>query len=74
MIGYRPDTSLLEGAGVSIDPESAIPVHDAESMETNIKGLFVAGSIAAGKFNNSIFIENGRLHGRRIIAGISKTN
>ena len=74
MIGYRPDISLLEGAGVSIDPESAIPVHDAESMETNIKGLFVAGSIAAGKFNNNIFIENGRLHGRRIIAGISKNN
>jgi len=43
-------------------------------METNVKGLFVAGSIAAGRFNNKIFIENGKLHGRRIISAISKNH
>ena len=72
MIGYRPDTVLLEQAGVRIDPESLAPFHDLETMETNIQGLYVAGSIAAGKFNNKIFIENGRLHGSTIVDHIRR--
>lgn len=72
MIGYRPETSLVEQAGVRIDPESLAPVHNPETMETNVSGLYVAGSIAAGRFNNKIFIENGKLHGSKIVAHISK--
>lgn len=72
MIGYRPDNRLLEQAGVRIDPETLAPVHSGDTMETTIAGLFVAGSIAAGKFNNKIFIENGRLHGAQIIQAIKK--
>jgi len=74
MIGYRPDTTLLGQAGVVIDGVSVAPVHDPETMETNVKGLFVAGSIAAGRFNNKIFIENGKLHGQRIVARIAKSD
>ncbi|MEX0602798.1 MAG: NAD(P)-binding domain-containing protein, partial [Bacteroidota bacterium] len=73
MIGYRPLTGILEKAGVSIDPGSLAPVHNGKTMETNVPGLYVAGSIAAGKFNNTIFIENGRLHGGTIVASILKT-
>ena len=72
MIGYSPATALLERAGVRIDPETAIPEHDPASFETNVPGLYVAGSIAAGKFNNRIFIENGRLHGAVISGAIRK--
>ncbi|MEX2090064.1 MAG: NAD(P)-binding domain-containing protein, partial [Bacteroidota bacterium] len=72
MIGYRPDNRLLEEAGVRIDAETLAPLHSRETMETNVKGLFVAGSIAAGKFNNKIFIENGRLHGEQIMRAIEK--
>lgn len=72
MIGYRPDNHLLEQVGVRIDPETLAPLHDSESMETNVMGLFVAGSIAAGKLNNKIFIENGRLHGKQIMEAIEK--
>ena len=72
MIGYRPDNRLLENLGVTIDSSTLAPVHDAETMETNVKGVYVAGSIAAGKFNNKIFIENGRLHGAHIIDSIVK--
>jgi thioredoxin reductase (NADPH) len=70
MIGYRPDNSLLRKAGVDFDAESLAPLHDAETMQTNVHGLFVAGSIAAGKYNNKIFIENGRLHGVQIVRHI----
>jgi len=71
MIGYCPDTTLLRKAGVQIDPETQAPVHDPARMETNVRGLFVAGSIAAGKFNNKIFIENGRMHGALIVRAIA---
>ncbi len=70
MIGYRPNNALLHMAGVEIEAESLAPVHDPETMQTNVRGLFVAGSIAAGKYNNKIFIENGRLHGAHIVRHI----
>lgn len=72
MIGYRPQTTLLEQAGVQIDPETLAPVHDPSTMETNVPGLYVAGSLAAGKYNNKIFIENGRLHGAIVVSAILK--
>ena len=73
MIGYRPDNRLLEQVGVEIDKESLAPLHDPDTMETNVGGVFVAGSISAGRFNNKIFIENGRAHGRLIVAALTKT-
>ncbi|HEY6951115.1 MAG TPA: YpdA family putative bacillithiol disulfide reductase [Bacteroidota bacterium] len=72
MIGYRPDNRMLEKAGVDIDPVSLAPSHDPATMETNVKGIYLAGSIAAGKLNNKIFIENGRLHGALIVESICK--
>jgi thioredoxin reductase (NADPH) len=72
MIGYRPDNRLMEGLGVSIDSISLAPSYNPATMETNIGGAYVAGSIAAGRFNNKIFIENGRLHGALIVRSISK--
>ena len=73
MIGYRPDNRLLEQVGVEIDKESLAPLHDPDTMETNVGGVFVTGSISAGKFNNKIFIENGRAHGKLIVAALTKT-
>ena len=72
MIGYCPDVSMLASIGVRIDRASAAPVYDSKTMETNIPGLYVAGSIAAGKFNNKIFIENGREHGGLIVRSITQ--
>lgn len=67
LIGYRPDTSLLESAGVAVDA-AAIPQHDPATMETNVSGVFIAGVLAAGALPGKIFIENGRDHGPRIAA------
>jgi len=66
MIGYLPDTTLLKQLGVEIRDSSLAPIHDASTMQTNIAGVYVAGSVAAGKHSNKIFIENGRMHGRSI--------
>ena len=70
MTGYQPETALLGGAGVPMDSESGIPLHHAESLETNQPGLYIAGVIASGFDANKIFIENGRDHGKQIIANI----
>ena len=52
--------------GVEIDEETGRPHFDAETMETNVENLFIAGVIAAGNNPNENFIENGRFHGELI--------
>lgn len=71
LTGYRPDYAFLHSLGIELDPDSMAPNHSSLSFETNIKGIFVAGSVVAGKNNNQIFIENGRLHGTKIITAIA---
>ncbi|MDQ0225073.1 YpdA family putative bacillithiol disulfide reductase [Metabacillus niabensis] len=66
MTGYHPDHQFLKAMGVEIDSETGRPIFDPETMETNIKGIFIAGVIAAGNNANEIFIENGRFHGQLI--------
>lgn len=73
LTGYRPDHTLLGRLGVTIDPETGVPRHDPETMETDVPGLFLAGVIAAGYDANKIFIENGRFHGERIVARIGRS-
>jgi len=41
-----------------------------DSLETNVKGLYVAGVVVGGKNTGDIFIENGRFHGRQIISAM----
>jgi len=66
MTGYHPDHSFIKAMGVEIEEETGRPYVTPETMETNVKGLFIAGVIAAGNNANEIFIENGRFHGECI--------
>jgi thioredoxin reductase (NADPH) len=70
LIGYHPDTQHLKRFGIEIIPETLAPRHDERTFETNVKGLYVAGSVVAGKNNNKVFVENGRLHGGVIVKSI----
>ena len=70
LIGYRPDVTFLQRLGIHVDPESLVPAHNPETMETNVPNLFVAGGMVGGKYNNKVFIENGREHGKRILGAI----
>lgn len=69
LIGYRPNTSMLEAVGVDVDAD-AVPSHDPATFETNVPNLFIAGVLAAGAHPSKIFIENGREHGPAIIAAL----
>lgn len=73
MTGFRPDYAFLASLGVSIDDRTGAPVHDPETMETDVPGLYLAGVIAAGRDGNRIFIENGRTHGPRVVEHVRRT-
>jgi thioredoxin reductase (NADPH) len=70
LTGYHPDPTLLEHAGVRVDPASYVPEHDPDTLETNVPGLYLAGAVVAGKNTNRLFIENGRFHGDTIVAAV----
>ncbi len=71
MTGWRPDRGFISGLGISIDDETGIPSHDTDTMESNVPGIYIAGVLAAGYNANKIFIENGKLHGPKIVEAIA---
>jgi thioredoxin reductase (NADPH) len=72
LTGYRPDTELMRMAGIRCDPETLAPELSPETFETNVPNLFVAGGASAGRNTGSIFIENGRFHGEKIISVLAE--
>jgi thioredoxin reductase (NADPH) len=67
LVGYVPDAGFQRRAGVEVDPETLVPSFDPETCETNVPGLYVAGTIQAGRNIDRIFIENSREHGPKIV-------
>jgi len=67
LTGYRPDVDLMRRSGIRCHDETLSPDLDPETFETNVRNLFIAGGAVAGRNTGSIFIENGRFHGERII-------
>ncbi len=72
LIGYAPDRKLLHAIGVETSEETGAPHFNPKTMESNVPGVYIAGVIAAGKDANSIFIENGRLHGGLIAQDVAE--
>jgi thioredoxin reductase (NADPH) len=72
LTGYHPDCALLTGAGVRVDAATLVPEHDAQTLETNVPGLYVAGALVSGRETGRIFIENGRFHGHAIVESIRR--
>jgi len=70
LIGFHPDTGTLRSFGIEVIPDTLAPKYDERTFETNVPGLYVAGSVVAGKNNNKVFVENGRGHGAVIVAAI----
>ena len=71
LTGYRPGTVFFDQLGVEYDPEVLLPDYDPDSFETNVAGVFLAGSIVAGLRHKEVFIENGRFHGERVMQTIA---
>jgi thioredoxin reductase (NADPH) len=70
--GFRGEQHLLEMAGVELRGENRIPVFSPETMETNVPGLYLAGTVAAGiQQRYSLFIENCHDHVGKITAAMT---
>ena len=67
LTGYHTDNNFLRSMGVEIDPETMKPSFNHETMESNVRGIYLAGVVTAGRETGKIFIENGRFHGGQII-------
>ena len=73
--GYIGDVTLFEKAGVDLLGEGRAPFFNPETMETNVNGLYVAGTAAGGerKPRYSYFIENCHVHVSRIVHHLTGT-
>ena len=71
LTGYRADSALMARAGVTFNDRGA-PHHNVETFETNVPNLFVAGGAIAGEDTGTVFIENGRFHGEKIVEEIAR--
>lgn len=71
LTGYQPDFAFLRKMGIRLsDDEKQLPMHNPETMETNIRGVYLAGVICGGMETHVWFIENSREHAVMIIKHI----
>jgi thioredoxin reductase (NADPH) len=66
LTGYHPDFELLDRLGVALDPDTGKALLNADTLESSIPGLYLAGSVASGRLTSEVFIENGRYDGEKI--------
>ena len=66
LIGFHPDFDLLRRIGIRLDEASGKPDLNPDTLETNLPGVYLAGSLTAGRKLSEVFIENGRFDGERI--------
>jgi thioredoxin reductase (NADPH) len=71
LIGYQPDLKFLNAAGITLEPQTLRPRTSPDTLESERKGIYLAGVIVAGMHTNEIFIENGRFHGQSIAQSIA---
>lgn len=73
LTGYLPNFNFLEKIGVNLSEDGLkIPEYNPETMETNQKGIYLAGVICGGKETHKWFIENSIIHAELIINDITK--
>ncbi|AOW19027.1 hypothetical protein LPB03_06940 [Polaribacter vadi] len=71
LTGYKPNFSFLQSMGIKLSQdEQKIPVYNDETMQTNIKGIYLAGVICGGMETHKWFIENSRIHAKMIVKNI----
>ncbi|MFI5124332.1 MAG: YpdA family putative bacillithiol disulfide reductase [Chitinophagales bacterium] len=71
MTGYQPNFAFLEGLGIELSPDAKrCPVYNPDSMESNMKSIYLAGVVCGGMDTHIWFIENSREHAKKIIRSI----
>ncbi|MFC5283084.1 YpdA family putative bacillithiol disulfide reductase [Pedobacter alpinus] len=73
LTGYQPNFEFLKNLGIQLsDDDKKYPNHNPLTMETNQKGIYLAGVVCGGMDTHLWFIENSRIHADLIIDNILK--
>lgn len=72
MTGYRQDPTIFELFGVELHGDDRQPLYDPETMETNVPGVFVAGTAVAGTPPRkvTVIVETCHVHVPRILGAL----
>jgi thioredoxin reductase (NADPH) len=71
LVGYEADMSLFKMAGIELRGAGQIPVFDPATMQSNVPGIYVAGTAVGGTQERyEIFLENCHIHVQRIVASL----
>ena len=74
MTGYQPNLPFLKKIGINLSEDEIMkPEYNDDTMETNMKNVYLAGVICGGMDTHSLFIENSRVHAEKIVQKILKT-
>ncbi|RYU97424.1 YpdA family putative bacillithiol disulfide reductase [Emticicia agri] len=74
MTGYQPNLAFLKKIGINLSEDEIMkPEYNDDTMETNLKNVYLAGVICGGMDTHSLFIENSRVHAEKIAQKIIKT-
>lgn len=73
MTGYQPNLPFLKKIGINLSADEIMkPEYNDDTMETNMKNVYLAGVICGGMDTHSLFIENSRIHAEKIVQKILK--
>ena len=71
MTGYKPNFRFLDKLGITLsNDDKFIPHYNPETMETNLKNVYLAGVVCGGMDTHLWFIENSRVHADMILNDI----
>jgi len=73
MTGYQPNFDLFRKIGIELADDGYLtPIHNEETLETNMPNVYMAGVINAGLLTSKFFIENTRIHAEMIMRDLAK--
>ncbi len=68
MTGYQPPFDFMKRCGITfMNDEFNTPEYNADTMESNVPGIYLAGVVCGGLKTNKWFIENSRVHASQIV-------
>lgn len=72
LTGYRQDPALFEMLGVDLQGDARKPRYDETTMETNVPGVYVAGTAISGSPEERVrvIVEDCHVHVPRIMAAL----
>ncbi len=73
MTGYKPNFNFFRKIGIELAADGFLtPIHNKETLETNLPNVYIAGVINSGLQTSKLFIENTREHAEMIMSDLTK--